>query len=224
MLFRSELFAEKLDLLLKLRTGERVTWSGTYRAPLHDLGIYPRPVQDPLPVWIAVGGTPQSVVRAGTLGLPLTVAIIGGEPARFAPLVQLYRDSARGAGHDPARLAVSINSHAFVGESSQQAADDFFPSYAEVMTRLGRERGWPAMTREQFDALRSPRGALAIGSPQEVIEKILYEHELFGHQRFLAQMSVGGMPHDKMMRAIELLGTDVAPAVRRETARAEATL
>jgi len=213
-----DLFAEKLDLLLKLRASERVTWSGRHRAPLKNLGVYPRPLQNPLPIWIAVGGTPESVVRAATLGLPLALAIIGGTPERFVPLIELYRESARRAGHDQARLPVSINSHAYIADISQPAAGEFYPAYAEVMTRIGRERGWPPMTREHFDAMRSPRGSLIVGSPQEVIEKILYEHELFGHQRFLAQFSVGTMPHDKIMHAIELLGTKVAPAVRRYTA------
>ncbi len=214
-----ELFAEKLDLLLQIRDNERVTWTGQHRAPLNNLGVYPRPLQNPLPVWIAVGGTPESAVRAGTLGLPLALAIIGGLPERFVPLVTLYRDAARRAGHDPAQLPVSINSHAFVALSSQQAADDFFPPYAEVMTKIGRERGWSPMSRPQFEALRSPRGALAVGSPQEVIEKILFQHELFGHQRYLAQLSVGTMPHAKIMRAIELFGTEIAPVVRREVQR-----
>lgn len=218
-----ELFAEKLDLLLKLRDQVHITWSGRHRPPLENLGIYPRPRQNPLPVWIAVGGTPQSVVRAATLGLPLAVAIIGGAPERFAPLVALYRDTARRAGHDPTKLPVGINSHAYIADSSQQAADEFYPSYAEVMTRIGRERGWPPTTRAQFEALRSPRGALLVGSPQEVIDKILFQYEIFGHQRFLAQLTVGSMPHDKTMRAIELLGTKVAPAVRQEIARRTAT-
>ncbi|MFZ5625203.1 MAG: LLM class flavin-dependent oxidoreductase [Gemmatimonadota bacterium] len=213
-----ELFAEKLDLLLRLREDERVTWSGKHRAPLSGLGVYPRPLQERLPIWIAVGGTPQSVVRAGTLGLPLALAIIGGEPARFVPLVQLYRESARRAGHDPDSLPVSINSHGFIADTSEQAAEDAFPPYGEVMGRIGRERGWPPPTRHRFDAERSPRGALFVGSPQEVIDKILFEHELFGHQRFLMQMSVGTMPHEKIMRSIELLGTQVAPVVRRELA------
>jgi probable LLM family oxidoreductase len=211
-----ELFAEKLDLLLALRDGERVTWTGTHRPPLKNLGVYPRPLQDKLPIWIAVGGTPQSVVRAATLGLPLALAIIGGAPERFAPLVDLYRTSAARAGHDPKSLAVGINSHAYIADDSRQAADEFYPTYAEVMTRIGRERGWPPTTREQFDALCSPRGALLVGNPEEVAEKILFEHEIFGHQRFLAQMSVGTLPHAKMMRSIELFGTKVAPAVRRE--------
>jgi probable LLM family oxidoreductase len=214
-----ELFAEKLELLLALIAGERVTWSGRHRAPIEGLGVYPRPLQDPLPVWIAVGGTPKSVVRAALLGLPLAVAIIGGEPARFVLLVDLYRKAAREAGHDPAALPVSINSHTYVAETTQQAADEFFPAYAAMMTRIGRERGWPPMTRPQFDQLRSARGALVVGSPQDVAEKILAQHELFGHDRFLAQMSVGMLPHAQAMRSIELLGAEVAPLVRDEVAR-----
>ena len=214
------LFSEKLDLLLKLRAGERVTWRGTTRAPLDDIGVYPRPVQQPLPVWIAVGGTPQSVARAGTLGLPLALAIIGGMPERFAPLIELYRESGRRAGHEPSSLVVGINSHAFVADTSQRASEIFYPPYAEVMSRIGRERGWPPTTRAQFDAMRSPRGALLVGSAQVVIDKVMFEYEVFHHDRFLAQMALGGMPHDKVLRAIELLGTEVAPVVRRETAGA----
>jgi probable LLM family oxidoreductase len=212
-----DLFAEKLQLLLRIRESVEVTWKGRHRPALNGEGVYPRPVQQPLPVWIAVGGNPPSVVRAATLGLPMALAIIGGAPERFVPLVELYRDSARKAGHDPASLALSINTHAFVADTSQQAADRFYPSYANVMSKIGRERGWPPMNRAQYEALRSPRGALAVGSPQEVIDKILFEHELFGHQRYLAQMSVGTVPHDQMMRSIELFGTVVAPAVRRHT-------
>ena len=213
-----ELFEEKLDLLLKLIQGERVTWQGEHRPPLQNLGVYPRPLQEPLPVWIAVGGTPQSVVRAAKLGLPMALAIIGGAPERFAPFVQLYRETARKAGRDPSQLSVSINSHAYIAEDSQKAADEFFPPYAHVMSKIGRERGWPPTTREQFEALRSPRGALLVGSPQEVIDKILFQHSIFGHQRFLAQMSVGTMPHAGVMNSIELLGTKVAPVVRKEVA------
>jgi len=212
-----ELFGEKLELLLKLIEGERVTWSGEHRASLQNLGVYPRPLQDRLPVWIAVGGTPQSVVRAATLGLPMALAIIGGAPERFASLVALYRETAVKTGHDLSNLAVSINSHAYIADDSKQAADEFFPSYAYVMTKIGRERGWPPTTREQFEMLRSPRGSLLVGSPQEVIDKILFQYKIFGHQRFLVQMSVGTMPHAKVMRSIELLGTKVAPVVRRET-------
>ncbi len=210
-----DLFAEKLELLLKLRESVRVSWSGEHRPPLKDLPVYPRPLQDLLPIWIAVGGTPQSVIRAGTLGLPLALAIIGGAPARFKPMVDLYRESARRAGHDPATLPVSINSHGFVAETSEEAANIAFPPYVEVMGRIGRERGWPPPTRRQFDAERSREGALLIGSPREVIDKILHEHELFANQRFLIQLTVGPTPHDKVMRAIELLGTRVAPEVRR---------
>jgi len=217
-----ELFAEGLELLLAVRDSVRVTWAGRHRAALTDAGVYPRALQEPLPVWIAVGGTPQSVVRAATLGLPMTLAIIGGTPERFTPFVQLYREAARAAGRDPATLPLGVNSHTYVAESPAQAAAEFFPHYGGMMSRIGRERGWPEMSREQFDQLASPRGAVLAGGPQEVIDKLLLEHELFGHQRFLAQMSVGGMPHDKVLRAIELLGTEVAPVVRAEVARREA--
>jgi probable LLM family oxidoreductase len=215
------LFSEKLELLLELRTADRVTWSGKHRAALVDLAVYPRPLQQPLPVWIAVGGTPASVARAGRLGLPLAIAIIGGMPERFAPLVQLYRQSAERAGHDPATLPVSINSHGFLADSSQEAADLAFPPFKTTMDRIGRERGWPPMSREQYEASRSLRGANLIGSPQEVIEKILFQHEIFGNDRFLLQLTVGPMPHAKVMRAIELFGTEVAPVVRREVGKGE---
>ena len=214
-----ELFAEKLELLLEIRARERLTWAGRHRAPLEDAGVFPRPVQDPLPVWIAVGGTPESVMRAGRLGLPLVVAIIGGGPERFVPLVDLYRQSAAEAGHDPAALPVAINTHAFVAPTTAEATAAFAPSYMAMMSRIGRERGWPPMGRAQFEALRSPRGALAVGDPKEVAEKLLFEHELFGHQRYLAQMSVGAVAHRDVMRSIELFGTEVAPVVRAEVAR-----
>jgi probable LLM family oxidoreductase len=213
------LFSEKLELLLKLRESERVTWAGEHRAALNGQGVYPRPLQDPLPVWIAVGGTPQSVARAGRLGLPLALAIIGGVPERFAPLVELHRESARRAGHDPARLPVGINSHGYVAPTAREAVDDAFPPFAAMMNKIGRERGWPPMSREQFEASRTLRGANFVGSPEEVVEKILFQHEVFGHQRFLLQMSVGTLPHDKLMRSIELFGTKVAPVVRSEVAR-----
>jgi probable LLM family oxidoreductase len=213
------LFGENLDLLLAIRENERVTWSGRHRAAIADRGVYPRPVQNPLPVWIAVGGTPASVVRAATLGLPLALAIIGGLPENFVPFVDLYRETGERLGVDPSKLAVGINSHAFVGESSQAAADALYPSYAAAMTRIGKERGWPPTTRQQFDASRTRRGALLVGSAQEVIDKILYEHSLFRHDRFLAQMDVGGVPHRDVMKSIELLGTKVAPAVRKELGR-----
>ncbi len=215
------LFAEKLLLLLQLRDDERVTWSGKFRAELRDQPVFPRPAQDPLPIWIAVGGNPPSAIRAGTLGLPMAVAIIGGMPERFVPLVDLYRQAAERSGHSTP--ALSINSHGFVAETSQAAADAFFPPYAAVMTAIGRERGWGPTTRESFEALRTPRGALVVGSPDEVIEKILFQHELFGHQRFLMQSSLGAAPHKAVLRSIELLGTEVAPVVRAEVAAREAS-
>jgi len=214
-----ELFSEKLDLLLRLREEEPVTWSGRHRAPLSGVVVQPRPVQRPLPVWIAVGGTPQSVVRAGALGLPLAVAIIGGAPERFRPLVDLYREAARQAGHDPDTLPVAINSHTYLADESQQASDEYFGPYTAMMNRIGRERGWPPMTRPQFEALRGLRGALVVANAEEAAEKLLFQHELFGHQRFLAQISAGTLPHAQVMRAIELLGTEVAPVVRAEVAR-----
>ncbi len=214
------LFAEKLELLLALRDGERVTWSGEHRAPIDDLPVYPRPLQERMPIWIAVGGTPQSVARAGTLGLPLALAIIGGTPERFAPLIELYREAGRLAGHDAATLKVGINSHGYLADDPRRAADEFYPAYADVMTRIGRERGWPPTTRQQFEAQITPRGALLVGSPAQVVEKILFEHELFRNDRFLLQLSVGTMPHDWIMNAIELFGTKVAPAVRSAIARA----
>lgn len=213
------LFSEKLDLLLRLREGEKITWSGGHRPPLQNLGVYPRPVQNPLPVWIAVGGTPESVVRAGTLGLPMALAIIGGMPERFAPLVELYREAGRRAGKTPGELTLSINSHGFIAENSQQAADEYFPGLALMMNRIGRERGWAPMSRQQFEASRTLRGSDFVGSPDEIIEKVLFQHGLFGHQRLLLQLGVGGISHANMMRAIELLGSRVAPVVREEIRR-----
>ncbi len=210
-----ELFAEKLDLLLRLREAEHVTWSGRLRAPLDDAGIYPRPTQDPLPVWIAVGGNPASAARAGSLGLPMALAIIGGMPERFAPFAEIHRRAAAEAGH-PAP-ALSINSHGFIADTSQEAADASWPQFNAMMTKIGRERGWPPMSRADFEATRALRGANFVGSPQEVVEKILFQHEIFGHQRFLLYLS--SLDHAKTMRAIELYGTEVAPAVRAEVAR-----
>jgi probable LLM family oxidoreductase len=215
-----ELFAEKLSLLLELRASSHVTWSGRHRPALHDAGVYPRPLQQPLPVWIAVGGSPGSIVRAGALGLPLMLAIIGGAPARFAPLVDLYRQAVRKGeagedGVDRSAVAVGINSHTYVAATSQQAANEFFPAYAPMMNRIGRERGWAPLTREQFDLACGPEGHLLVGSPQQVSEKILAEHELFAHDRFLAHISVGTLPHEQVLRATELFATEVAPAVRQ---------
>ena len=214
-----ELFSEKLDLLLKLRESEHITWSGKHRAALTGQGVYPRPLQEKIPVWIAVGGTPASVVRAGKLGLPLALAIIGGQPERFAPLVQLYRDSVQQAGYDPTRFPVSINSHGFVADDAQQAADDFFPGYALMMNRIGRERGWSGVTRQHLEASRTLRGADFVGSPDDLIEKTLFQYEIFGHQRMMLMLGVGTIAHEKVMHAIELLGTQVAPVVRDEIAR-----
>ncbi len=218
-----ELYAEKLDLLLKIRQDPTVTWSGRLRAPLNGAGIYPRPVQDPLPVWVAVGGSPQSVVRAGMLGLPLTLAIIGGQPERFAPLIDLYRQAAREAGHDADQLPVGINTHAFVGETSAAADSAFAQPYLAMMNRIGRERGWPPSGRPEYESLRSPRGALAVGSPEQVAEKILFEHELFANTRYIGQMSVGAVAHKDVLRSMELFGTEVAPLVRTEVQRRSET-
>ena len=204
------LFSEKLDLLLKVRAQEHVTWSGTTRAPLNNAGVYPRAEQNPLPIWIGVGGTPQSVVRAGKLGLPMALAIIGGEPARFKPHADLYRES-RGHG---AHLKLSLNMHGFVAEDAKTAHDTFFPGYQEVMTRIGRERGWPPTTRAQFDASCGPRGHLIIGNPKDVADKIIALHKIFGNDRILVQMGLGSLPHKDMMRAVELMGKEVAPLVR----------
>src|SRR6202795_659474 len=211
------LFAENLDLLLKIRENENVHWSGKHRAPLTGQGVYPRPVQNPLPIWLGVGGTPNSFVRAGMLGLPLMVAIIGGETRRFRPFVDLYREAGRAAGHSPDRLKVGVHSLGYVAATTQEAADDFFPGYARAFTDVGKERGWPAVTRADFDAQRGPRGALLVGSPDEVTEKIIRHSEaLGGVSRFTFQMNAASLPHAKLMQAIELLGTSVAPALRKE--------
>ncbi|MBP1845409.1 putative LLM family oxidoreductase [Rhizobium petrolearium] len=211
-----QLFEEKLDLLLAIRDREIVTWEGEKRAPIHGRGVYPRPLQDPLPVWIAVGGTPQSVARAGAYGLPLAVAIIGGEYPRFAPFFNLYREAARRAGHDPAVLKTSINVHGFIADTTEAAADQFYGPQAEVMNRIGRERGWGPTSRAHFDASRRPLGNLFVGEPELVAEKIVAAHKVFGMDRFLLQMAIGPMPHDQIMRGIELYGTKVAPIVRKE--------
>lgn len=216
-----ELFAEKLELLVRLRDGERVSWpAGGHRAPIDDRGVYPRPIQNPLPIWVAVGGNPPSAARAGAYGLPMALAIIGGEPARFASLAELHRRAAREAGHEPP--ALSINSHGYVAETREQAVEEAFPPFKLMMDRIGAERGWPPMPRHQFEASTTLRGANFVGSPKEIVEKILYQHEIFGHQRFLIQFSVGTLPHEQVMRSIELFGTEVAPAVREELARRDA--
>lgn len=209
------LFAEKLQLLMEIRENEVVTWQGETRKPIQGRGVYPRPLQDPLPLWIAVGGTPQSVARAGALGLPLALAIIGGEPHRFAPLFDLYRQSAARTGTDAASLKTSINVHGFVHETDQSAADIFYEPQAVVMNRIGRERGWGPTNRAHFDASRGPKGALFVGSPETVAEKIIAHHALFKNDRFLLQMAIGPMPHKEIMKGIELFGSKVAPIVRK---------
>lgn len=211
-----ELFSEKLDLLLALRDEEIVTWAGTKHPPINGRGVYPRPLQDRLPVWIAVGGTPQSVARAGAMGLPVALAIIGGEYRRFAPLFDLYREAARRAGQDVTKQKTSINVHGFIADTTEEAADQFYGPQAEVMNRIGRERGWGPTNRAQFDAARSAGGNLFVGDPEAVAEKIINAHGVFKNDRFLLQMAIGLMPHDQIMRGIELYGTKVAPMVRKE--------
>ena len=209
------LFDEKLDLLLRARDEERVTWSGRSHPALKNAGIYPRIEPGSLPIWLGVGGTPNSVARAGRLGLPMSLAIIGGNPAQFVPFADRYRELGRKAGHNPSRLQIGISSNGFVADTSQAAADIFYPSYALQMNQLGRERGWGTMTRPTYESQRSIQGALAVGSPQQLVDRILQQHSLFQHQRFLLQMSVGTVPHAAVMRSIELYGRQVAPAVRR---------
>lgn len=212
-----DLFNEKLSLLLAIRDRNEVTWSGKHRARINNLGVYPRPLQNPLPIWIGVGGTPASVIRAGKLGLPLTIAIIGGQPDQFVSLVQLYREMAHKYAHR--NLPVCINSHGFIAEESAEAARIYFPYYSAVMNKIGRERGWSPMGWSAFEALRQPEGFLFVGSPEEVAAKILHEYDLFGHQRFMMQISVGALPHDKVLQSIELLGKKVAPLVKAELKR-----
>ena len=212
----NELFEEKLELLLEVRERTRITWEGKHRASIPDRPVYPRPVQAPIPVWVAVGGSGQSVDRAARLGLPMALAIIGGAPERFRPAVEYFRERLAAYGNDP-DTPVSINSHGFLAEDGREAAELAFGPFKETMDRIGRERGWPPTTRQRFDAERTLRGALFVGSPQEVIDKIMYQYELFRHDRFLIQLTVGPMPHDRVLKAIELLGTEVAPVIRRET-------
>lgn len=211
----NSLFAEKLKLLVELNKSERVSWKGHHRPSIDNRGVYPRPYQQELPIWVAVGGTPESVVRAANYGLPMALAIIGGMPKRFVPFTRLYKDTWKNAGHDPAALQLGINSHGYIADDSQKASNEFYGPYAYVMSKIGRERGWPPMDREHYEMMRDTDGSLLVGSPQQVIDKILYEYELFGNTRFLLHISVGTLPHDKVMRSIELLGTVVAPAVRK---------
>ncbi|MEH7417929.1 LLM class flavin-dependent oxidoreductase [Neobacillus drentensis] len=217
-----ELFEEKLDLLLKLRASEKVSWSGKHRPAINNLGVYPRPVQNPLPVWIGSGGTSDSVIRAGLLGLPLVLAIIGGRPVQFAPLVKLYKRAAEQAGHDASKLTVASHSHGFIAEDTTTAADKFFPSTQQAMNVLGRERGWGYYDRSSFDAARSFEGALYVGDPETVAQKIIHLRKNVGITRFMLHVPVGSMPHGDVMRAIELLGREVAPRVRDEVSKWEA--
>ncbi|MBE4907830.1 LLM class flavin-dependent oxidoreductase [Bacillus luteolus] len=217
-----ELFDEKLELLLELQKSEKVTWSGRHRPAINNLGVYPRPVQDPLPIWIGSGGNTQSVIRAGLLGLPLVLAIIGGRPVQFAPLVELYKKAAEQAGHDVSKLSVASHSHGFLAEDTQMAADKFFPSTQQVMNKLGKERGWGHYDRTSFDTARSFEGALYVGDADTVAEKIIYLRKNVGVTRFMLHVPVGSMPHEDVMKAIELLGTEVAPKVREEISKWEA--
>src|SRR6266705_268762 len=211
------LFAEKLDLLLKIRDNEHVHWSGRFRPALTGQGVYPRPVQTPLPIWLGVGGTPQSFARAGALGLPLMVAIIGGEFRRFRPLVDLYREAGKKAGYPPEKLKVGLHSPGYVAETTEEAADDYFPGFARAVTDIGKERGWGEMTREDFDAQRGPQGSLVIGDPEEVVEKILrHSKALGGISRFTFQMNSASLPHEKLVRSIELIGKRVVPALHKQ--------
>lgn len=216
------LFAEKLDLLLKLREQEHVTWRGSLRPPLDNAGVYPRPEQAKMPVWIAVGGTPQSVVRAASLDLPMALAIIGGDPRRFVPFFDLYRDTMRKHGRDGASSQLSINMHGFVAETTERAKAVYGPAELEVMNRIGRERGWPPQGQAHFEAAAGPNGNLVIGDPERVAMRIVELHKMFGNTRFLLQMTVGAVPHLELMKAIELYGTKVAPLVRAETGKARA--
>jgi len=212
-----DLFAEKLDLLLKIRENEFITWSGKFRPALKNLPVYPRPLQDPIPIWLGVGGTPESFIRAGTLGLPLMVAIIGGETHRFRPLVDLYREAGKKAGHRPDQLKVGMHSLGYVANTTQQALDEFYPGYAEAMTKVGKERGWPPMTRNRFEAQIGPEGALLVGGVDEVAAKILrHANALGGITRLTFQMDTAEVPHEKLMQAIELIGTRIKPLVQNK--------
>lgn len=209
------LFSEKLRLLIQINKDEIIHWEGTLTPSINNRGVYPRAYQKELPIWVAVGGTPESVVRAADLGLPMALAIIGGMPERFVPFTDLYRNTYQNAGHDVAQFQLAVNSHGFIADDSQAASDIFYGPYAHVMGKIGRERGWPPMSRQQYELMRQPQGSLLVGSPNQVIDKILYYYELFQNTRFLLHISVGTMPHQKVLRAIELLGSVVAPAVKK---------
>lgn len=210
-----ELFVEKLELLMRINDGEHVSWDGQFRAGINGLGVYPRPLQDKLPIWIAVGGTPQSAVRAGKLNLPMTIAILGGKPSQFLPFVELYRESAKDAGHDPLKLPLGINSQFYLADSSDQAADEFWPTYEKLMNRIGKERGWSPITRDHFEQLRTAEGPLVVGTVEEAVNKMLYQKKLFDHTRFLGQLVKGDVPQEKILHSIELFGK-MADRVREE--------
>jgi probable LLM family oxidoreductase len=209
------LFTDKIDLLLKINQTTKVSWKGKHRAPINNLGVYPRAFQNEIPIWLAAGGTPASAKRAAKLNIPLMLAIIGGMPDQFVRFIDLYKDSCLELGKDKSDIQLGVNNHFYVGEDSEIAANEFYPYYATMMDRVGRERGWQPLTKPQFDYLRQPRGALMVGSVQQVVDKILYEHEIFGNTRFLAQASVGFVPHDKVLKSIELFGTKVVPQIRK---------
>lgn len=209
------LFTEKLELLLKINKSQTISWKGTHRPSFENLGVYPRPYQKEIPVWLAAGGTPASAIRAATLNLPLMLAIIGGLPEQFVPFINLYKETAKKAGKDMTQLQIGINNHVYIGEDSQKAADEFFPYYATMMARVGRDRGWMPITRQQYEYARLPKSALMVGSVQQVVDKILYEHELFGNSRFMAQASLGNVPHKMVMKSIELFGDKVVPEVKK---------
>lgn len=210
------LFDEKLRMLSQLNNATHITWSGKFRAPLQNLGVFPRPVQAKLPIWVAVGGTPESVVRAAGLGLPMALAIIGGMPERFAPFLDLYRQASKEYGFEPSEIPLSINSHGFIADTAEEAVNEYYPIQTVMMNKIGRERGWSPATQDQLEKQRLLRGSDFVGTPDEVIEKILFQHDIFKHQRFLMYMGNNAIEHKKMMHAIELFGTKVAPVVRKE--------
>ena len=209
-----ELFVEKLNLLLSINNNEIVSWKGTHRVSVNNLGVYPRPYQQQLPIWIAVGGTPSSVVRAGSLNLPLTIAILGGHPVQFTQLTNLYRSAAQKAGHDVSKLQLCINEHMYLADESEQARDEFFPVYEKLMNRIGKERGWGKLSKAHFNDLCEPDGPLMVGSPKEIIDKILYQYKLFNNTRFLAQIIFGDISHERLLHSIQLFGNEVVPAVK----------
>jgi probable LLM family oxidoreductase len=213
-----ELFTEHMELLLQLNKNERVSWSGDFRSPLRNAEISPRPIQEQIPIWIGVGGTPESAVRAGRFGVGMALAILGGDPLRFKPLVDLYRKAGMEAGHSPEVLKVGVTGHAYIAETTQQAKDEFFPYYSNYWSYVNRQRGMGSrMSRADFEHMASPNTALFVGSPQQIVEKVLHQHELFGHSRFLAQVDIGGLPFNKVAKNIELLATKVVPSIKKAT-------